>query len=120
MVDQITYVTLPAQYETKEPICDLHRHAHGQENPEVKVREQCMWCDDCNTTLCIKCFHLFHTVKNPTQLKAEVIQQTKITSIIKTAKAKINAAKAQKQQTPAVRTRPAVRRKLNRKRKGLT
>ena len=53
-----------------------------------------MWCDDCQVVLCIKCFHLFHTVKNPKQLKAEVVRQTKITTTIKTAKAKINKAKA--------------------------
>ena len=53
-----------------------------------------MWCDDWHVVLCIKCFHLFHTVKNPKRLKAEVTRQTKITTTIKAAKAKINEAKA--------------------------
>ena len=45
-----------------------------------------MWCDDCHVTLCIKCFHLFHTIKNPKQLKAEVIQATEITAKLKATK----------------------------------
>ena len=74
-----------------------------------------MWCDGCHVILCIKFFHLFHTVKNPKQLKAEVVRQTKITMAIKTGKAKINQAKA----TPAKkRKNPAVARRNHRKRKG--
>ena len=77
---------LPNVCDQKEPICALHRFAHGRDNNEGKVRAQCMWCDDCHVTLCIKCFHLFHTIKNPKQLKAEVIRATKITAKLKTSK----------------------------------
>ena len=59
--------------DRKEPICDLHIFAHERDNNEGKVRAQCMWCGDCHVTLCIKYFHIFHTIKNPKQLKAEVI-----------------------------------------------
>ena len=55
-----------------------------------------MWCNDCHVVLCIKYFHLFHTVKNPKQLKAEVMRETKITLTIKTGKAKINKAETAK------------------------
>ena len=77
---------LPNICEHKETICALHIFAHGRDNNEGKVRAQFMWCDDCNVTLCIKCFHLFHTIKNPKQLKAEVIRATKITAKLKTSK----------------------------------
>ena len=104
---------LPVQCELKEPVCALHRYAHGRDTSKGKVRAQCMWCDDCNTVLCIKCFHLFHTVKNPKQLKAEVVRQTNITTAIKTGKAKINHAKA----TPAKkRKNPAIARRIQRRR----
>ena len=105
---------LPVQCDLKEPVCALHRYAHGRDNSEGKVRAQCMWCDDCQVVLCIKCFHLFHTVKNPKQLKAEVVRQTKITTTIKTAKAKVNRANV----SPAKkRKNPAVARRLHRKRR---
>ena len=74
-----------------------------------------MWDDDCNVALCVKCFHLFHTVKNPKQLKTEVIRQTKITTKIKTAKSKINKAKASPSKK---RKSPPVARGVNRKRRG--
>lgn len=76
---------LPVVCDQKEPICALHRYAHGRDNNEGKMRAQCMWCDDCHVTLCIKCYHLFHTIKNPKQLKAEVLRATKISAKLKKA-----------------------------------
>ena len=73
-----------------------------------------MWCDDCQVVLCIKYFHLFHTLKNPKQLKAEVVRQTKITTTIKNAKTKNNNAKAAPNNE---RDNTAVIRRTHRKRK---
>ena len=33
---------LPIQHELKEPVCDLHAHAHGRGTREGKVRTQYM------------------------------------------------------------------------------
>ena len=82
--DNLRY--LPNVCDQKEPICALHRFADGRDNNEGKLRSQCMLCDDCHVPLCNKYFHLFHTVKNPKQLKAEVIRATKITEKLKTSK----------------------------------
>ena len=105
---------LPVQCELKEPLCALHRYAHGRDNSKGKVRAQCMLCDDCQVVLCIKCFHLFHTVKNPKQLKAEVVRQTKINTTIKTAKAKVNRPNVS---LAKKRKNPAIARRLHRKRR---
>ena len=69
---------IPVKCSQREPLCALHRFAFGRENSSGKLRAQCMWCNDCNVILCISCFEKFHIVKNPKQLKAEVIKETKI------------------------------------------
>jgi hypothetical protein len=69
---------IPVKCLQREPLCALHRFAFGRENTSGKLRAQCMWCNDCNVILCISCFEKFHIIKNPKQLKAEVIQATKI------------------------------------------
>ena len=69
---------IPVKCLQKEPLCALHRFAFGRDSNSGKLRAQCMWCNDCNVVLCISCFEKFHVVKNPNQLKAEVIKATKI------------------------------------------
>ena len=71
----------------------LYIDAHERDDSEGKVRAQCMWCDNCQVILCIKYFHLLHAVKNPKQLKADVVRQTKIKTIFKTVKTNIHNAK---------------------------
>ena len=69
---------IPVKCLQREPLCALHRFAFGRENTSGKLRAQCMWCNDCNAILCISCFEKFHIINNSKQLKAEVIQATKI------------------------------------------
>ena len=69
---------IPVKYLQREPVCALHRFAFGRDNSSGKLRAQCMWYNDCKVILCISCFETFHIVENSKQLKAEVIQATKI------------------------------------------
>ena len=61
----------------QEPLCALHRYSFGREDNRGKYRAQCMWCHDCQLVLCLTCFEHFHTIKNPKQLKQEVIRSAK-------------------------------------------
>jgi len=76
---------IPVKCLQQEPLCDLHRFAFRRNDNKGKIRAQCMWCNDCHVILCISCFEHFHTIKNPKQLKTEVIQATNTTQKIKEA-----------------------------------
>ena len=73
---------IPIKCMQQDPICALHRFEFGSSDNKGKMRAQCMWCNDCHVVLCISCFEKFHTVKNPKQLKAEVMRATDLATKI--------------------------------------
>ena len=49
--------------------CGLHRWALGREG---EVRKSILVCGDCNVSLCVDCFRVFHTVADLSSLKEEL------------------------------------------------
>ena len=57
----------------KEPRCQLHFWATGE-----KHRAQLMRCNECDVTLCIHCFKLFHTSENLVKHKERIADQLRL------------------------------------------
>ena len=76
--DNLRHIYIKCMQE--EPICSLHRFAFGRSDNKGKMRAQYMWCNNCHVVLCMSCFGKFHTVKNPKQLKVEVMRETNLTT----------------------------------------
>ena len=61
----------PKQTEKKDPRCQLHWWGTGK-----KYRAKLMTCSRCNVTLCIDCFHVFHTKEDLSNVKRNMLWKT--------------------------------------------